>query len=469
VETVSAGPPKPPSVGDTLNGKYRLERLVGEGGMALVYEATHLRLGQRVAIKVVQPHVLAQTELVERFAREARAAGQLRSPNTARVFDVDTTPEGIPYLVMEFLDGEDLAARVERDGPLPIAEAVDCVLQAAKAMTEAHEQGIIHRDLKPSNLFLSRHADGVVLKVLDFGISKVDPRGARDVRATSTLAVMGTPLYMSPEQIRSSKNVDARTDVWSLGIVLYELLTGATPFQGTATAVAASIVLDQAPSVRSLRPDLPPALEAALARAIAKSPADRWQSMKEMAAALAPFGSGSVSTGLAPLVGPPQLGSSSRMAVAGSIVHAPTVPIHSPDAHTPPPRTQGNWSAQASVGTRTGVVALAGITVAIVIAGVVAFTRLRGNEHQAPPAAGTASGAAVLPPDSHSVVLPAIPPSVSDTTPDVASTPSSSASASPPATASPSHKRPTPAPPTRTSQPPSPPPPTAPPSNPLHI
>jgi eukaryotic-like serine/threonine-protein kinase len=276
-------------LGELVAGKYRLVRAIGEGGMGVVFEAVHERLDQRVAVKMLLPKVLDNPDVVVRFAREARAAGRLRSRNAARVIDVETTDGAVPFLVMEFLEGHDLATELERRGPLPIDEAVGYLLQACNAMLEAHSSGIVHRDLKPSNLFLAQDGNERLVKVLDFGISKLtfEP----DSKLTATQTTIGTPAYMSPEQVRSSKDVDERTDVWSLGVILYESLTGKLPFEGSPTAVAAAIVADTPERMTALRPDVPPDLEAAVAKTLAKKPADRFPDVRALALALAPFAS----------------------------------------------------------------------------------------------------------------------------------------------------------------------------------
>jgi serine/threonine-protein kinase len=256
--------------------------------MGVVYEAEHVRLKQRVAIKMLLPELMNVPDIVSRFEREARAAGQLRSSNVARVLDVDSTPEGVPYMVMEYLDGVDLSVELGRRGPMPIAQAIDYVLQTCNAMREAHRLGIVHRDLKPSNLFLANVDGRQIIKVLDFGISKVE--GDREARVTGTQATVGTPLYMSPEQIRSAKHVDARSDIWSLGIILYELIAGKTPYEGSTTAAAVAICVDPVPSLRAIRPDVPPALEEIILRALAKEREARFQSVEELARALSSFG-----------------------------------------------------------------------------------------------------------------------------------------------------------------------------------
>jgi len=276
-----------PRPGETVAGKYAIVRVIGDGGMGIVYEATHLRLRRRVALKMLFPHATSP-DTVARFEREARAAARLHHRNVAAVLDVDTTPEGLPYLVMEFLEGHDLEAELQARGAMPIDEAVGYVRQACEAMTEAHAAGIVHRDLKPSNLFLTADKQGWVLKVLDFGISKTTDDG--DARLTTTEVSVGTPLYMSPEQVRSARNVDERTDIWSLGIILYELLAGRAPFLGSPTAVAAAIVADPTPPIVEFRQDIPEDLQETIYRALAKDPAERFANVMELGRALAPFG-----------------------------------------------------------------------------------------------------------------------------------------------------------------------------------
>jgi serine/threonine-protein kinase len=278
-----------PRAGATIGGKYLLERVVGQGGMAVVYEATHLRLRQRFAIKILVPKVAAIAEIAYRFEREARALVRLRGPNVAHVRDVDTTDEGLPYIVMDLLEGHDLAQELaERQGEVPIEEAVGYVLQACSAMAEAHALSIVHRDLKPANLFLTGGPSERVVKVLDFGISKILES---DTTVTHTAVALGTPMYMSPEQIESARRVDGRTDIWSLGVILYELLTCELPFGGKGvSAIVASISSDAPKPLRSRRPDAPSGLIAVIMRALAKNPDERYQDVADFANALAPFG-----------------------------------------------------------------------------------------------------------------------------------------------------------------------------------
>src|SRR6187549_2799480 len=219
--------------GELLAGKYRVEQVLGAGGMGYVVAAMHEQLGQRVAVKLLVPELCENEDSVTRFLREARAAVKIHSEHVARVLDVGELTNGSPYMVMEFLSGRDLAEELDLPGELEIEVAIDYVLQASEAVAEAHSLGLIHRDLKPANLFLTHRPDGSPLvKVLDFGISKVSSPEAAQLSLTHTQAMMGSPLYMSPEQMRSSKDVDRRADIWSLGIILHELLAGDVPFAG---------------------------------------------------------------------------------------------------------------------------------------------------------------------------------------------------------------------------------------------
>jgi eukaryotic-like serine/threonine-protein kinase len=264
--------------------------------MGLVVAAQHVTLRQRVAVKFLLPEAMELAGASERFLREARAAVAIQSEHVARVLDVETLESGSPYMVMEYLTGVHLGQLLRTRGPLPVVEAVDYVLQICEAMAEAHARGIIHRDLKPANLFLTKRADGSPLvKVLDFGLSKPirpDAPNALDVSLTSDNAVLGSPQYMSPEQIRCVKSIDARTDLWSIGVILYELLTGRRPFEADSIAVMFEILAPDPPaSILSGRPDLPAPLAEVVMRCLEKDVSQRVQNIAELAQALAPFGS----------------------------------------------------------------------------------------------------------------------------------------------------------------------------------
>jgi len=280
--------------GQLIAGKYRVGQVLGRGGMGVVMAALHEQLNQRVALKFLTDDAFQQPEAVTRFLREARAAVQIQSEHVARVMDVGTLDSGAPYMVMEYLRGRDLKEVSSRRGPLPITEAVDFLLQACDAVAEAHSLGIVHRDLKPSNLFLTERPDGTPLvKVLDFGISKALQSGDRSqLQMTASAAIMGSPQYMSPEQIRSSKNVDARADVWALGTILHELLTGTPAYVAdTVPGLLAMIVADAPPPLCASRPDAPADLEAAILRCLEKDRDRRFSSVAVLARSLERFAS----------------------------------------------------------------------------------------------------------------------------------------------------------------------------------
>ncbi|WP_437587057.1 protein kinase domain-containing protein [Sorangium sp. So ce1000] len=287
---VPSGVPVP---GDVLAGKYRIERVLGAGGMGVVFAAWHLVLERRVAVKFLLPEAAALPDAGARFLREARAAAALDGQHIARVLDVGTLDTGAAYMVLEYLTGDDLGQVLQTRGPLPLADAAD-YLQACEAIAEAHARGIIHRDLKPKNLFLTRRPDGTpLLKVLDFGLSKFIATGdsLKEASLTATGLIMGSIHYMSPEQIRSLKYADVRTDIWALGVILYRMLTGRHPFEGdSVTAVTAAIMMDTPVSILTLRQDVPPAVAALVSRCLVKDPAARAQSVTEIARVLAPFG-----------------------------------------------------------------------------------------------------------------------------------------------------------------------------------
>jgi eukaryotic-like serine/threonine-protein kinase len=279
--------------GRVLAGKYRIERVLGRGGMGVVVAAHHIQLDEKVAIKFLLPEAVSNAEVVGRFVREARAAVRIKSEHVARVTDVGTLEGGEPYMVMEYLEGSDLAGWLQQRGALPVEQAVEFVIQACEAIAEAHALGIVHRDLKPANLFVVRRADGLwSVKVLDFGISKVTaPAGSgSDANFTRTAAVMGSPLYMPPEQMAASKLVDARADIWALGVILYELIAGQAPFAGdTLPEVCMKIALEAPRPIGNFRPGVPQALQAVISRCLEKDRERRYSNVAELAHALLEF------------------------------------------------------------------------------------------------------------------------------------------------------------------------------------
>lgn len=298
-------------LGALLAGKYRVDGVLGAGGMGVVLLATHVHLRQKVAVKLLHPETALRRGAVERFLREARVAMSLRGEHVVRIFDVGTLDDGSPFIAMERLEGRDFGALVEGGAPIAPSVAVDHVLQAIEAVAEAHALGVVHRDLKPANLFLTKRVDGTpCVKVLDFGVSKIDEAAAaaaledtagttRDDdagspddgppapdRITRASAVVGSPRYMAPEQIVSPADVDARADVWALGVILHELMTGAPPFEGrTLDELRANVTKAPAPPMRGV----PAGLQAVVRRCLAKAPGERHPSVHALAQALAPF------------------------------------------------------------------------------------------------------------------------------------------------------------------------------------
>lgn len=276
------------AIGDLLARKYRVERVLGQGNMGVVVAATHIDLGHPVALKMMLPDKEQTAELRERFLREARAAVRLKSQHVAKVLDVGTDENDMPYIAMEFLEGDDLQAILKKNGPLPVEDAVEYVLQACEAVGEAHAAGIVHRDLKPANMFLTRDVSGApCIKVLDFGISKV--MGA-ELALTHETQSLGSPLYMSPEALGSAKNVDHRTDIWALGICLYQLVAGKTPFHALNMGELCGRILAGTPTpLAEHRPDAPAGLETVLFRCLERDRDRRIQHVAALAHALAPF------------------------------------------------------------------------------------------------------------------------------------------------------------------------------------
>jgi serine/threonine-protein kinase len=284
-------PQSPVREGQIIAQKYRVENVLGVGGMGAVVRATHVELDQPVALKFMLPEALANAEAQQRFLREAKIVAKLKSEHIARVSDLGTLDTGQPYIVMELLEGSDLRARIDQGPAVSVPEAALYVTQVCEALAEAHHAGIIHRDLKPANLFLTRRPNGrPLVKVLDFGISKGVAMGDASLAATKTNALLGSPYYMSPEQMTAPKDVDHRTDVWSLGVILYELVTGKMPFDADTLGALFLAVYHHAPTpLPQLRPDLPAQFVAIVMRCLEKSPQARFATVEELGAALSAF------------------------------------------------------------------------------------------------------------------------------------------------------------------------------------
>lgn len=423
--------------GQLLAGKYLVERVIGRGGMGAVVVAVHQRLNERVAIKVLSK---VNEDAVLRFQREARVAARIRSEHVAHVMDMGELESGAPYIVMEYLEGEDLAALLKQNGRLAVEEAVDFLLQACVALADAHLLGVIHRDLKPANLFCARRSDGKrVIKVLDFGISKLtDAAAPADLDGTPitlTATTMGTPLYMSPEQMRSAKSVDVRSDIWSLGIILFELLAGEPPFRGESFAdVAVNVASKPLPALSSYRSDLPRGLEWVVRRCLEKDCERRFASVAELAHALEPFAPKHAAT----LV--ERIASISGVA-AQSGNGDPNLTVDSPvesrlgenitRVARVAPGTMAPWAAQDPVPSRsvskTLLVATAALTL-VALASFGARQLLQGGASPTP--AATPHAAMPLPPsiESASPLAPPPPPRPEMVDPPAPSLPEPSAS-----------------------------------------
>ena len=419
--------------GNILAGKYRVERIIGQGGMGVVVVARHIALDERVALKFLLPEYATHPEASARFLREAQSAVKIKSEHVARVSDVGTLETGAPYMVMEFLEGTDLSKLLEA-GVLGVEDAVDYIIQGCDALAEAHGHGIVHRDIKPANLFLTKRPNGTPqVKVLDFGISKV--MGGQVDSLTKTTASMGSALYMSPEQMQTTRGVDHRTDIYALGISLYELLAGKQPFYAdTLPQLCAEIFTGTPTPIRSIRTDVPEGLAAVLERAYARDRAFRYQSVGELVVALAPFAptrsqvaidsvakmsglptviAGAPFSGL-PIPAPPGGG---QMRAASSPSYPPplvsAMPGGAPIIGAAPvmgglPQTTGPGisvitSPQIPTNSSKGTVfALAAVGVLAVVGGL-AFVATRGSSH-------TATAPAVTPTETAVAIKPVAPP-----------------------------------------------------------
>ncbi|HEY0478368.1 MAG TPA: serine/threonine-protein kinase [Kofleriaceae bacterium] len=404
-------------IGSVLAGRYRVDRVLGQGGMGVVVQAMHLQLHQPVAMKFLLPEVLANQQVVQRFLREAQAAVRLRSEHVARVIDVGALDSGAPYMVLEYLEGSDLSMFPRSQ--LSVGAIIDLMLQACEALAEAHSLGIVHRDIKPANFFITRGADGrLLLKVLDFGISKTPVTGHQ---LTATQAVMGTPAYMSPEQMRSSRDVDHRSDIWSLGVVLYELLQGAPPFGGdTFSSMVIKVVTEALPR---LTVQLPGDLDAIVYRCLEKDPARRFQNMAELTQALAKHAQSETQAAISvqrtrSIVGlENQRGAlepgPARRAIPSTISGAA-------GARTMPPQRGRRWPIVAGSAALAAIIA-----VAVIGSG-------GGSGDKKPEAATPAARPEASPPSAPSAPPPAPPPAPTVATPSPAPAAAAAPAAAPP-------------------------------------
>jgi eukaryotic-like serine/threonine-protein kinase len=464
----------PVKIGETLAGKYTVERVLGVGGMGVVVAAKHIHLGERVAIKFLLPHALARPDVVKRFLQEGQAAAKMKSDHIARVRDVGTLDNGAPYLVMEYLEGDDLGAVLRAKGTIAMEVAVGYILQACEALADAHSAGVIHRDLKPGNLFLTRKNDGTpVIKIIDFGISKVGvtgdglpPIGTGEM--TETAMMMGSPLYMAPEQMASARDVDGRSDIWSLGIILHTLLTGHPPFKAASVMQVYELIIAGAPPLRSVLPGAPAGLEKILLRCLQKQRKDRYDNVADLAAALVEFGPAAardsaertarillVNTGKGSEP-PPRDPSAAELAAAATpappdasvkpdppraeLRSGPSAASLSGSLPSDPNASQGPWDRGAVEPARRGpsraLLAIGGVGAIVVAAGM--FALLRGDGHPGSPLpAGTDSALASAPASAsvppHDPLAPSVVPAAMDSS--VAVAPSAAVVVAPPPSA----------------------------------
>jgi serine/threonine-protein kinase len=359
--------------GDVVAGRFVVERRIGSGGMGEVVSARHVELGTLVAIKAIRRDVLGDPDAMARFKREAKALAKLTSVHTVRIYDVGVTDGGLPYLIMEHLVGRDLASVLGGTGPLPVDEALDFMIQACDALTEAHDAGIVHRDLKPPNLFLSKKKSGENhIRVLDFGLAKPirETTSLGKLKLTANGEVIGTSHYMAPEQVMGG-DLSVRTDIWAVGACLFRLLTAQHPFRGhTPAAVCAAIIGAPPPNIRELRPDLPSNVEAIVMRCLEKDPANRFPDVRHLRTALEQARRASAAA-FAPLAPAVSVGS-----------EPPTHRMDQPPATVLAPRAQDAPAARMGVGGKTALlfgfaVALAGAVSLVVLVGVRRTTQVR--------------------------------------------------------------------------------------------
>ncbi|HSO31319.1 MAG TPA: serine/threonine-protein kinase [Labilithrix sp.] len=456
----------PVSIGDIVAGKYRVERVLGSGGMGVVVAATHLELDQLVALKFILPQALSGQGNVERFMREARAAVRLKSEHVARVYDVGRDGEDRPFMVLELLEGMDLAKLSKQKGSLPVADAVEYLLQACEALVEAHAAGIVHRDLKPQNLFVTRRLNGTPLvKVLDFGIAKaIGPLAAGQMSLTDSAAIIGSPLYMAPEQMRSARTAEVRSDIWALGVILFELLGGQLPFDGeTVTEVCIRVVNERPADLLTLRPALDPELVAIVMRCLAKDPEQRFHNVSALASALEPFSrsakqggpvrpwrsfedtqdsqNGSPFANVADATGPATLVSVDVVLPPEVLERSAAHERSSSSSGAPLVSTSSSWadstSGQAQRDAKRPRSFSTGVVAAIVVAAAAAAAAGglflgRGSTSTPTPTPGAAAGPSTAASSIAATNAPAEPPAIAATAAVVTASPATAAPAAPP-------------------------------------